>query len=216
MDWYRLWEEHIRRLGSMGASSSDVSSRHDPNLVGPTEAAKTKALPKEQVYLIRDIDNAQSLGELVNHQRADSEGLAQACVFVALEDPRGWLFVQHRGGQKSVTPNLKTISASGHVQPGESWKEAAVRELEEELHVRCREHDLQVIGAVRGVTHCGPVFLARSAEAPRPDSAEVDAEHSMFMSASELSLLAKCSVMFTPSGLLAIGIWLARRGVANE
>lgn len=62
-----------------------------------------------------------------------AQGLLHRAVSIFVFDTRGRLLVQKRSASKDEFPSLYTSSASGHVSAGESYDEAAPRELEEEL-----------------------------------------------------------------------------------
>jgi len=168
----------------------------------------------QRVYLVRKQGDGVSLGELVDHKWADSTpGVEQACVYVALVNSRGEIYIQHRAGTKRLWPHRKTISASGHVDPGETFEQAAVREVGEELGVRLSESDLRVLGCFTGMPHCGPVYEVRSDASLRPSPVEVDARQSGFVSVAQLERLLLKPDLFTPSGARALAIWM---GVANK
>jgi len=53
---------------------------------------------------------------------------------IALVDPRGWVLLQERDEHPVIDPE-KWGFPGGGVEPGESWEEAAYRELEEETGI---------------------------------------------------------------------------------
>lgn len=57
-------------------------------------------------------------------------------VVILLFDQDGRLYLQRRAMQHVTSPGLWDLSSSGHNDQGESYEEAAERELEEELGVR--------------------------------------------------------------------------------
>lgn len=61
--------------------------------------------------------------------------LAHRAVHVLVVNPAGDVFLQKRSLRKKVQPGRWDSSAGGHLLPGESYEEAARRELEEELGV---------------------------------------------------------------------------------
>jgi isopentenyl-diphosphate delta-isomerase len=163
----------------------------------------------ERVYLLQKDGDKVFLGDLVDHQYADeTAGLEQACVYVAVVNSAGEIYIQHRAATKRLWPYRKTISASGHVDPGETFEQAAVREVEEELGIKLDVRDLHLIGWFTGVSHGGPVYEARSDETPIPNPEELDVEKSGFLRGPELERLCADSGLFTPSGNLALGVWL--------
>ncbi|OHB67839.1 MAG: hypothetical protein A2Y76_14100 [Planctomycetes bacterium RBG_13_60_9] len=165
-----------------------------------------------RVYLLRREGDGVSLGELVEHKYADeTAGVQQACVYVALVNSTGEIYIQHRAGSKRLWPDRKTISASGHVDPGETFEQAAVREVEEELGVTLDVRDLRLVGSFTGLSHCGPVYAVRSSRTPRPSAKELNVEKSGFLPVSQLERLLTDPDLFTPSGNRALQVWLAGR-----
>ncbi|HSW00388.1 MAG TPA: NUDIX domain-containing protein [Sedimentisphaerales bacterium] len=170
----------------------------------------TRVYDPQNVYLIGKQDDGVLLGELVDHEWAEeTPGVEQACVYVALVNPAWEIYIQHRAGAKRLWPDRKTISVSGHVDPGETFEQAAVREVGEELGIEVAEGDLRPLGSFTGLPHCGRVYEVRSDASPTPRPAEVDPLRSGFVVATELKGLLAEPDRFTPSGARALAIWLA-------
>jgi len=166
----------------------------------------------DRVYLVRKQGGGILLGELVDHRCADeTPDVEQACVYIALVNSGGEIYIQHRAGTKRLLPDRKTISASGHVDPGETFEQAAVREVGEELGIDLGESDLRPLGFFTGLPHCGPVYEVRSDASPRPNPEELDARRSGFVTVEELERLLRNPDSFTPSGARALAIWMAVR-----
>ena len=70
-------------------------------------------------------------------------GLLSRVAFVILLNSNDELFLQQRKATKKTYPLYWSGSAAGHVQSGESYTEAALRETKEEIGV---ETDLQEVG----------------------------------------------------------------------
>ena len=66
------------------------------------------------------------------------EGLLHRAIAVLLFDERGALYIQKRADWMGWYPGHWTPSVMGHVRSGETYGEAATRELSEELGVSCR------------------------------------------------------------------------------
>lgn len=66
-----------------------------------------------------------------------AQQLLHRAVHVFLFNSRGELLIQHRSATKDEFPLCLTSSASGHVDSGESYAQAAIRELREELGLQC-------------------------------------------------------------------------------
>ena len=62
--------------------------------------------------------------------------LRHRAVHIAALDGQGRLWLQQRSASKDTYPGWWDLSATGHVDPGESYDEAARRELREELGLR--------------------------------------------------------------------------------
>lgn len=63
-------------------------------------------------------------------------GLWHRAVHVLVFDPRGRVFLQKRSMLKDLSPGLWDSSCSGHLDAGEDYDAAAVRELGEEIGVK--------------------------------------------------------------------------------
>jgi len=110
-------------------------------------------------------------------RRADihARGLSHRAAHVVLLDGAGRVYLQKRSQAKDTHPGLWTTSASGHVDPGESYFAAAQRELMEELGLAL---PLTALGKVA----TGPateneftfVYLAESDCKPLPNPEEIE------------------------------------------
>lgn len=62
-----------------------------------------------------------------------------------LVDSRGWVLLQERDEHAPIAPE-RWAASGGHVEPGESFLEAAVRELREETGLVVAPEELQLVG----------------------------------------------------------------------
>ncbi len=62
-------------------------------------------------------------------------GLIHRVVHVLVWDQEGRLYLQKRAQHKDIQPGKWDTSVGGHLCPGETIQDGALRELEEELHV---------------------------------------------------------------------------------
>jgi isopentenyldiphosphate isomerase len=89
-------------------------------------------------------------------------GLIHRSVFVVIETGAGILF-QQRGLEKDTYPGFWCLSCAGHVSAGESYEEAARRELAEEVGVE--DGELELLGTLLmrlpDETEMGAVFAMR-------------------------------------------------------
>ncbi len=77
-------------------------------------------------------------------QEAWRDGLIHRVVRISILDKAGRLLVQKRSDQKELFPGRLDNSAAGHVDIGETYEQAALRELHEELGLKGIE--LQKLG----------------------------------------------------------------------
>jgi isopentenyldiphosphate isomerase len=109
----------------------------------------------------------------VERDRAHAEGLLHRSGMVFLSRPDGTVLLQHRSPAKRTFPGRYDASCAFHVAFGESYADAAERELVEETGVSA---PLTLVG--RFVHHDPPehqivaVFVARSDARVRIDPAE--------------------------------------------
>ncbi len=87
--------------------------------------------PKIEYLEVVDEDN-QVIG-IADRQEIHEKGLRHRSVHIFIFNTRGNLYLQKRSPSKDQYPEHWDTSAAGHTDPGESQKEAARRELQEEL-----------------------------------------------------------------------------------
>jgi len=87
------------------------------------------------------------------------EGLLHRSVHMLLLDSRGHVFVQRRAPDKDTNPDLWDTSAAGHVDTGECARDAARRELQEELGIDVELDDLIWTGQLRPMASNGHEFV---------------------------------------------------------
>lgn len=112
--------------------------------------------------------------ELVSRARMRLENLCHRAVFVAVISGDGCLLVHRRSQSKDLWPGWWDITVGGVVIAAESYEDAAVRELDEEVGVRgveleflCdgeyRDSSVHLIGRCYRVRSNGP-FIYRDGE----------------------------------------------------
>jgi len=62
-----------------------------------------------------------------------------------LVDRRGWILLQERDEHARIAPE-RWAASGGHVEAGESFLEAAIRELDEETGLSVAPEELQLVG----------------------------------------------------------------------
>ena len=128
-------------------------------------------------------------------------GLRHRAVHVLVFRPDGRLYVQQRAFTKDNSPGLWDTSAAGHLERGEDYLAAALRELEEELGVG-PDDGLLPLFKLDACEATGQEFVwvyrAEVSGALRPDPAEII--DGRWCSAAELNRwMAEAPEDFTPS-----------------
>jgi len=90
----------------------------------------------------------------------------------------GDLYLQKRSRLKDMNPGVWDSSVSGHLDAGEDYLQAAVRELGEEIGIDANAEDLKHIAAVKPSVETGwehiHVFLTRHSGAVNFPAAEIE------------------------------------------
>ena len=117
-----------------------------------------------------------------------AQGLRHRCVFVFLFDRRGRLLVQRRSTSRAMRPGKTTASACGHVLYGESYEQAAHRELHEELGiVTTLRFVLKTEGPYVSDREIVALFVGLTEVEPVPNKDEID--NISYLSLSEIQSL---------------------------
>jgi len=159
--------------------------------------------------LVEEVDLDGNVLRVVTRREMREQVLRHRCVYLLVVDD-GRLLVHQRAPHKDVWPGRWDVAAGGVVGAGESWEDAARRELAEELGVDAQPVEVgagawdsaeaKVLGRVYVVDHPGPFSF---------DDGEV--VQARFVDPAELrDLLAR--EPFCPDSVeLALPFWL--RGV---
>lgn len=98
-------------------------------------------MAKPLIQIVDDNDNP--IGA-VTTEEAHLHGYIQRLSRIMVEDENGNILLQKRSASKGLYPNRWDNSAAGHVDDGETYKQAAFREMQEEIGIN--EAKLQKIG----------------------------------------------------------------------
>lgn len=146
-----------------------------------------------------------------------SERLLHRSAHVFVFNSRGELFLQQRALCKDENPGVWDSSAAGHLDAGESYPQAARRELAEELGLALGPDPsagrLVEVGALPATPETGyefrRLFVVTTDEPPRPDPAEV--MDGRFFPLDELDrLLAGGRLAVTPAFRELYGLYRSR------
>jgi isopentenyl-diphosphate delta-isomerase len=155
-----------------------------------TNARRT--LPEPPDELVEVVDAADRPLAVMPLRDVHRQSLRHRSVLVLVYDADHRIFLQKRNRNKSLYPGRWDLSATGHVQAGESRSEAAARELREELGIIADR--LRLIRRIPAGQETGFEFVSlysagRIAQEPRPNADEV--EDGMFTDKAELAYLVE-------------------------
>ena len=89
------------------------------------------------------VDEKDEVIGTASREECHEKKLRHRGVQVFIMNEEGDLFLQKRSNKKDIFPGLSEGGITGHVQSGETYKEAAIRELKEELGIEAKEQDLK-------------------------------------------------------------------------
>lgn len=151
------------------------------------------------------VTNNDTVIGIASRKECHEKNLRHRGVHVMIFNDKGMLFVQKRSKKKDVFPGLYEGSLSGHVRAGETYREAAVRELKEELGIT--NHKLNEIGMfklrARPEHEIIKIFMLRCDDKPKLSKAEV--EKGNFVNYKKIKFRTRENPeQFTPSFLIAL------------
>ena len=86
--------------------------------------------PQDELFDLVD-GNDVVIGTVKRKDAHSNPALIHRAVGILVFNQKGQLFLQKRSQTKDTYPGYWTISASGHLKPGETYRQAALRELNE-------------------------------------------------------------------------------------
>jgi isopentenyldiphosphate isomerase len=96
---------------------------------------ENKQLHSTDNEVLEIIDSDDNVIGTATRAEIHESGLMHRAVHIFVFNPAGEIYVQMRSESKDRHPGKLDSSAAGHVDPGESYHDAAVRELHEEISV---------------------------------------------------------------------------------
>lgn len=110
----------------------------------PMSATDPEKSPRE---LVEEVDRTGAVIRLVTRREMREKRLWHRSVFVAVVSNDGQVLVHRRADTKDVWPGCWDAAVGGVCAPGESWHDAAVRELAEEVGVEGVDVEFIATGA---------------------------------------------------------------------
>lgn len=173
------WEETTAGLGVTAtvrgeeltlAQWVDLTRAYDPHPL--------KDVPQKSGEIFDVVDADDQVTGTATRAEVHAQKLTHRAVHVFVFNKRGDLLLQKRSLLKDMCPGLWDSSVSGHLDSGESYETAAVRELEEEMGIAAETAPEEIAritpGVETGWEHVR-LYRIRHDGALRFPSAEVDA-----------------------------------------
>ncbi|MGD9124592.1 MAG: NUDIX domain-containing protein [Desulfarculaceae bacterium] len=141
-------------------------------------------------------------------------GLLHRAVHILVLDAQGRIYLQRRSANKDSHPHKWTSSASGHVDAGEDYAQAAVRELKEELNLDLPLTRVGKLPASAATDNeFSEVFLAIASSPPRPNPQEIS--QGEFFEVAKALDLARDHKQAAPGLLPVLELWLDSKATGS-
>ncbi len=172
------WEEIAGRLGiSPTIRAEELSLAQWVDLARAYDPHPLRDLPQAQDETFDVVDENDSVTGQATRGEVHERDLLHRAVHVFVVNKRGDILLQQRSRLKDRHPGVWDSSVSGHLDAGESYEAAAVRELDEEMGIRDAAPE-----EIARLTACAEtgwehicLYRARHDGALRFPAAEVDA-----------------------------------------
>jgi len=102
------------------------------------------------------------------------KGFFHRAVHLFVFNPAGQVYIQRRSCSKDRHPGKLDSSAAGHVDPGETYEETAIRELREELGIQAEVKEiLRVPASIQTDNEHVVLFQVETESEPVPNPEEI-------------------------------------------
>ena len=208
-----VWEDVAARLGfPETARAEELTLGQWIELTREYDDHPLKSVPQKDGEIFDVVDEEDRVVRQATRAEVHRDGLLHRAVHVFAVNRRGELLLQRRSHLKDVHPGVWDSSVAGHLDAGEDYAAAALREMEEEMGIAdAAVEEIARIepGPATGWEHVR-LFLTRWEGTPRYPCAEIDA--TLWMPAEEIDAWTEARPEDFASGFLEC--WKAARGRA--
>ena len=144
-----ITEEDIDKLEETmkEISGEALPMKFEPGLQKYTpDTEKIEEEKEEKVEKLNTIDEEGNITGEESREKIHGKGLLHREINVLVYNNKGEILFQKRAPNKDTFPNLFDASTGGHVDIGEDYLSAAIRELEEETRIKAKKSDLILLG----------------------------------------------------------------------
>ena len=173
------WEETTASLGvTATVRGEELTLAQWVDLTRAYDSHPLKDIPQKAEEIFDVVDANDQVTGTATRAEVHAQKLTHRAVHVFVFNKRGDLLLQKRSLLKDMCPGLWDSSVSGHLDAGESYEAAAVRELEEEMGITTETTPEEIAriapGLETGWEHMR-LYRIRHDGALRFPAAEVDA-----------------------------------------
>jgi 16S rRNA (adenine1518-N6/adenine1519-N6)-dimethyltransferase len=173
------WDETTAQLGvNLTVRGEELTLEQWVDLTRAYDPHPLKDIPQKAGEIFDVVDADDQVTHTATRAEVHAQKLLHRAVHVFVFNKRGDLLLQKRSRLKDLCPGVWDSSVSGHLDSGESYAAAALRELDEEMGI-IQETPPEEIASLSAAAETGwehvRLFRARHDGALRFPSAEVDA-----------------------------------------
>jgi len=130
------WEDVVGPLGlPLTVRGEDLTLEQWVDLTRAFDPHPLKDLPQKDGEIFDVVDADDQVTGTSTRAEVHAQGLLHRAVHVFIYNKRGDILLQRRSLLKDAHPGVWDSSVSGHLDSGEDYEPAAIRELEEEMGV---------------------------------------------------------------------------------
>ena len=104
-------------------------------------------------------EKGEKTGEIATRKEVHKKGLWHRVIVVAILDSKGHLLMQQRAETVETNKGKWDVSTAGHVSAGQTSKQAALREVSEEIGLNLKEDELKYIFTYTNNTKTQPNYI---------------------------------------------------------
>lgn len=181
------WPEVSEKLGvKVTARAEELSLRQWVEVARIYDEHPLKEVAQKGGEIFDVVDENDKVTGQATRKEVHARSLLHRAVHVFVINARGELLLQRRSRLKDVHPGVWDSSVAGHLDAGEEYRDAAIREMEEEMGIR--DVEPEEIGRLKPCEETGwehvVLYMVRWAGRPGYPCSEIDA--TLWMGAAEI------------------------------
>ena len=209
------WEEVTASLGlSPMVRGEELDLGKWKQLARAYDTHPLKEMPQKDGEIFDVVDESDNPTGTATRSEVHAQGLIHRAVHVFVLNRNGDLYLQKRSLHKDMNPGVWDSSVSGHLDAGENYADAAIRELGEEMGIHdVSSGDLELVATLPPSEETGwehiHLFLTKHTGAISFPAAEIDS----VMPFPEVEIEAwvdSCREDFSPAFRLLFGAYRGR------